>query len=195
MIGLLYFALAILASPFKSRLRLEAANAALRHQLMVLRRRLRGRGRRRRRIAAWRGRCRRPFKQRYAEVKRRTYSVPAPGRMNLPPPRPHPHQHPQQPPPPRAWRPRCAMNPSPGSCSCAPRIQRARLGRNRPSQGRHAAAAEARRLAVLEGGKAEDGFRRQPSPRRGLHRASPRSLSRRGAFQWSKRCSRGCYRV
>ena len=43
MIGLLCFALAVLASPFKSRLRLEAENAALRHQLMVLRRRLRGR--------------------------------------------------------------------------------------------------------------------------------------------------------
>jgi hypothetical protein len=43
MIGLLCFALAALASPFGSRLRLEAENAALRHQLMVLRRRLRGR--------------------------------------------------------------------------------------------------------------------------------------------------------
>jgi hypothetical protein len=32
-----------LGSPFKSRLRLEAENAALRHQLMVLRRRLQGR--------------------------------------------------------------------------------------------------------------------------------------------------------
>jgi hypothetical protein len=42
MIGILCFALAILASPLKSRLRLEAENAALRHQLMVLRRRLRG---------------------------------------------------------------------------------------------------------------------------------------------------------
>jgi hypothetical protein len=42
MIGLLCFALAVLASPFESRLRLEAENAALRHQLMVLRRRLRG---------------------------------------------------------------------------------------------------------------------------------------------------------
>jgi transposase InsO family protein len=35
--------LAVLTSPFKSRLRLEAENAALRHQLMVLRRRLQGR--------------------------------------------------------------------------------------------------------------------------------------------------------
>src|SRR6201993_4657526 len=43
MIGLLSFALAVLASPFKSRLRLEAENAVLRHQLMVLRRRLPGR--------------------------------------------------------------------------------------------------------------------------------------------------------
>jgi len=43
MIGLLGFVLAVLASPFKSRLRLEAENAALRHQLMVLRRRLHGR--------------------------------------------------------------------------------------------------------------------------------------------------------
>jgi hypothetical protein len=43
MIGLLCFARAILASPFKSRLRVQAENAALRHQLMVLRRRLRGR--------------------------------------------------------------------------------------------------------------------------------------------------------
>src|SRR5258708_12554167 len=43
MIGLLCFVLAILASPFKSKLRLEAENAVLRHQLNVLRRRLRGR--------------------------------------------------------------------------------------------------------------------------------------------------------
>jgi transposase InsO family protein len=43
MIGLLCFALAVLASPFKSKLRLEAENAALRHQLMVLRRRRHGR--------------------------------------------------------------------------------------------------------------------------------------------------------
>jgi len=43
MIGLLCFALAVLASPFKSKLRLEAENAALRHQLNVLRRRLPGR--------------------------------------------------------------------------------------------------------------------------------------------------------
>ena len=40
MIGLLCFALAVLASPFKSKLRLEAENAALRHQVIVLRRRL-----------------------------------------------------------------------------------------------------------------------------------------------------------
>jgi|ERR1700730_8944535 hypothetical protein len=43
MIGLLCFVLAILASPFKSKLRLEAENAMLRHQLIVLRRRVRGR--------------------------------------------------------------------------------------------------------------------------------------------------------
>jgi transposase InsO family protein len=43
MFGLLSFALAVLASPFKSKLRLEAENAVLRHQLIVLRRRVRGR--------------------------------------------------------------------------------------------------------------------------------------------------------
>src|SRR4029077_6597957 len=43
MIGLLCFALAVLASPFKSKLRLEAENTVLRHQLNVLRRRLHGR--------------------------------------------------------------------------------------------------------------------------------------------------------
>src|ERR1700740_3183372 len=43
MIGLLCFALAVLASPFKSKLRLQAENAVLRHQLNVLRRRLHGR--------------------------------------------------------------------------------------------------------------------------------------------------------
>jgi len=43
MIGLFCFVLAVLASPFKSKLRLEAENAVLRHQLMVLRRKLRGR--------------------------------------------------------------------------------------------------------------------------------------------------------
>ena len=39
MIGLFCFALAVLASPFKSKLRLEAENAVLRHQLIVLGRR------------------------------------------------------------------------------------------------------------------------------------------------------------
>jgi hypothetical protein len=39
MIGLLCFVLAVLASPFKSKLRLEAENAVLRHPLIVLRRR------------------------------------------------------------------------------------------------------------------------------------------------------------
>jgi hypothetical protein len=43
MIGLLCFALAVLASPFKSKIRLEAENAVLRHQQVVLRRRVRGR--------------------------------------------------------------------------------------------------------------------------------------------------------
>src|SRR5580700_9904401 len=43
MIGLLCFVLAVLASPFKSKLRLEAENAVLRHQLIVLRRKLHGR--------------------------------------------------------------------------------------------------------------------------------------------------------
>jgi transposase InsO family protein len=43
MIGLLCFVLAVLASPFKSTLRLEAENAVLRHQLNVLRRRRHGR--------------------------------------------------------------------------------------------------------------------------------------------------------
>jgi transposase InsO family protein len=43
MIGLLRFVLAALASPFKSKLRLEAENAVLRRQLIVLRRRLHGR--------------------------------------------------------------------------------------------------------------------------------------------------------
>jgi hypothetical protein len=43
MIGLLCFALAVLASPFKSKSRLEAENAVLRHQLILLRRRVRGR--------------------------------------------------------------------------------------------------------------------------------------------------------
>jgi hypothetical protein len=42
MIGLLCFVLAVLASPFKSKLRLEAENAVLRHQLIVLKRRLHG---------------------------------------------------------------------------------------------------------------------------------------------------------
>jgi hypothetical protein len=45
MIWLLCFALAVLASPFKSKLRLEAENAVLRHQLIVLLRQLKGRAR------------------------------------------------------------------------------------------------------------------------------------------------------
>jgi hypothetical protein len=43
MIGLLCFVLAVLALAFKSKLRLEAENAVLRHQLIILRRRLHGR--------------------------------------------------------------------------------------------------------------------------------------------------------
>src|SRR6202171_3148252 len=43
MIGLLCFVLAVWASPFKSKIRLAAENMALRHQLIVLRRKLRGR--------------------------------------------------------------------------------------------------------------------------------------------------------
>jgi hypothetical protein len=38
MIALLWFVLAVVAAPFKSKCRLEAENAALRHQLIVLRR-------------------------------------------------------------------------------------------------------------------------------------------------------------
>ena len=43
MIGLLWFVVAVLASPFKSKIRLEAENPTLRHQLAVLRRKLKGR--------------------------------------------------------------------------------------------------------------------------------------------------------
>ncbi len=43
MSGLLLFVLAILVSPFKSKIRLEAENAVLRHQLIVLRRKVKGR--------------------------------------------------------------------------------------------------------------------------------------------------------
>src|SRR6202048_2559710 len=43
MIGLLCFVLAILGSPFKSKLRLEAEYAVLRHQLIVLKGRRHGR--------------------------------------------------------------------------------------------------------------------------------------------------------
>src|ERR1700726_3025769 len=43
MIGLFCFVLPVMASPFKSKLRLEAENAVLRHQLIVLRRKMRGR--------------------------------------------------------------------------------------------------------------------------------------------------------
>src|ERR1035441_11118798 len=43
MIALLCFVMAVLAVPFKSKSRLEAENAALRHQLIVLRRKVPGR--------------------------------------------------------------------------------------------------------------------------------------------------------
>ena len=43
MVALMCFVLAVLALPFKSKSRLEAENAALRHQLIVLRRKVRGR--------------------------------------------------------------------------------------------------------------------------------------------------------
>ena len=43
MIALVCFVLAVLTSPFESKSRLEAENAALRHQLAVLRRKLKGR--------------------------------------------------------------------------------------------------------------------------------------------------------
>src|SRR6185369_11687578 len=43
MFALLRFVLAVLASPFKSKSRLEAENVALRHQLIILRRKVRGR--------------------------------------------------------------------------------------------------------------------------------------------------------
>ena len=43
MFALICFVLAILASPFKSKIRLEAENVALRHQLIVLRRKMQGR--------------------------------------------------------------------------------------------------------------------------------------------------------
>ena len=45
MTALICFVLAVLASPFKSNIRLEAENAVLRHQLIVLRRKLKGRAR------------------------------------------------------------------------------------------------------------------------------------------------------
>src|SRR6476646_5352623 len=43
MVALISFLLALLTSPFKPKSRLEAENAALRHQLAVLRRKVRGR--------------------------------------------------------------------------------------------------------------------------------------------------------
>jgi hypothetical protein len=43
MIALFWLLLAILVSPFKSKCQFEAENAALRHQVVVLRRQVRGR--------------------------------------------------------------------------------------------------------------------------------------------------------
>jgi hypothetical protein len=43
MVALLWFVLAVLVAPFKSKGRLEAENAVLRHQLIVLRRKVQGR--------------------------------------------------------------------------------------------------------------------------------------------------------
>src|SRR6202521_1244541 len=43
MVALICFVLAVLAAPFKSNSRLEAENAVLRHQLIVLQRKVRGR--------------------------------------------------------------------------------------------------------------------------------------------------------
>jgi hypothetical protein len=43
MIALLYFIVAVLVSPFKSKSRLEAENAVLKYQVIVLRRKVRGR--------------------------------------------------------------------------------------------------------------------------------------------------------
>jgi hypothetical protein len=45
MVALVGFILRLLASPFKSNSRLEGENAALRHQLTVLQRKVRGQGR------------------------------------------------------------------------------------------------------------------------------------------------------
>jgi hypothetical protein len=45
MVALICFVLTVLASPFKSNIRLEAENAVLRHQLIVLRRKQKGRAR------------------------------------------------------------------------------------------------------------------------------------------------------
>jgi hypothetical protein len=43
MVALLFFLLRLLASPFRSTSRLEAENAALKHQLIVVQRKVRGR--------------------------------------------------------------------------------------------------------------------------------------------------------
>jgi hypothetical protein len=43
MAALIFFLLSLVASPFRPKSRLEAENAALRHQLSVLQRKVRGR--------------------------------------------------------------------------------------------------------------------------------------------------------
>src|SRR5262245_33809429 len=43
MVALIFFVLSLVASPFKPKSRLEAENAARRHQVMVLQRKVRGR--------------------------------------------------------------------------------------------------------------------------------------------------------
>ena len=59
MIALIRYVLAVLASPFKSKSRLEAENAALRQQLIVLRRNVKSRPSRRTTIAGRAASCRR----------------------------------------------------------------------------------------------------------------------------------------
>jgi len=71
MIGLICFALAVVASPFKSKLRLEAENAVLRHQLIVFRRR-----------AAWSRPAHEPFMR---TQWLRTLVLPCPTSFLLPP--------------------------------------------------------------------------------------------------------------
>ena len=57
MIALLCFVLGVLVSPFKSKSRLEAENAALRHQLIILRRKVQSRVRLRSKDRYFLSRC------------------------------------------------------------------------------------------------------------------------------------------